>query len=439
MKKITLFMILLLALLQGCSDISSHRQQSDLSVGEGNDGLDSMNAVETDEILVDEAESSPPSEGLHIAAFSDDEDLPQSAWQEIYLDYLNSSQELNDESHQDDDFYLIFLDSDDVPELYNASYIYANRSFLFMISKGELQLHTMSGLSLFSYIPYSGLYSISNRHMEFGKDYIGLVENGVKSTLEMGNWYDSDWEEKSEYQWNGQTVTKEEYQNLRGQSFDYEKAISPSPGIKKPGYPQAYSLSQMKSYLTSSLEQRTDFETLRQSDGYAVKKAEKAEAAIDDYLSSKKYLSYEEFFPDNDSEIELRFYYHVMDIDSDGVNELILKYEYEIPYLVIFGYDEQSNGLIELDEYSYSEFYYSDEYSSVVYSQRFGGGYFYRVNKDHLKCIMTVGAEPDIESPDYSFVYFVDDGRGKQYISKEKFDAYMKTVYHPEFIPLDPF
>ena len=150
-------------------------------------------------------------------------------WGQAYLDYINNMEVGSDDSNKEEtlntwDYTLIYLDDDDIPELMIDTNAEAGGEIIATYYDGEVVDYVLSRIGT-KYIPETGLLYTDTGHMDYYPVYISKLENGQFTQIAEGLYYMSDEErerlsslDESEessinytYEWEGQEVTKEEF------------------------------------------------------------------------------------------------------------------------------------------------------------------------------------------------------------------------------------
>ena len=191
------------------------------SVVIGKGKINDKNADEVTEESIDEdddiRDSADERDGSDSASKSDTEaksskketDIDPFIWKKNYLDYLKS--------YTDADTYeydLIYLDDDDMPELYIDTQVMAGGTRLITFSKGKIREVDTGEYDGLSYIEKSGLMHISSGHGGGYEDRIVMLKRGRFSVLRSGSYSempDGNGGVDEEYWWEDEEVTREEY------------------------------------------------------------------------------------------------------------------------------------------------------------------------------------------------------------------------------------
>ena len=147
------------------------------------------------------------------------------AWKKAYTKYIKECEEYVE-------FRLIYLDGDDIPELYCAADYEAAGSAVCTYYNGSVKEHYLRRLRGDSYIERSGLIQNFNGNMGYYSCMVFKLEKGEFKTLFSGEeeheyYYDEEQDlylEEISYYIEGETVTEEEFESARGEVFDYSKS-----------------------------------------------------------------------------------------------------------------------------------------------------------------------------------------------------------------------
>lgn len=155
-------------------------------------------------------------------------DTPPSddSWKNAYAEYLESDPELN----QDYSYYaskcgLIYLDSDDIPEMFIHYGIEASGTRILSYKNGEVVDFLFSRLYGIHYLEREGFVYDVVGHMGVATDTIVYLDDDGFHLL--GSGYRFAGEETSDYirfEWEGKEVSEEEYMNEIERIFDDERS-----------------------------------------------------------------------------------------------------------------------------------------------------------------------------------------------------------------------
>lgn len=151
-------------------------------------------------------------------------------WQTAYLNYIE-----NMESRQPEFSYsLIYLDNDDIPELFITTSCEAGGEIVVTYYNGITVSEQLSRIGTV-YIERSGLMCTDTGHMGYYPLKITRLENGqftcIASGLHTENVLITEGKEEpiieDEYKWENKTVSREEYEKSIGAVFDRNRGIYP--------------------------------------------------------------------------------------------------------------------------------------------------------------------------------------------------------------------
>lgn len=219
-----------------------HRNASSLNAKFGHTDLYKRNAPlkETGKTIFDSCNNHLI--GDYINAVKEKIIHPSCAWNEIYANYLESSNITKGSVN----FYLIYIDNDDIPEIYCDAVDNADIDCLIYIRDGAAIEFQM--LNTAEYGERSGLFSSSRVHLGYWGDALYRLDQDGVSQLQYGEYmdaYDSDgmWIGFI-YTWNGEEISGEEYSSrLKNGTFG---VFEPTPW---PSEPVASDVNAMSSYL----------------------------------------------------------------------------------------------------------------------------------------------------------------------------------------------
>lgn len=168
------------------------------------------------------------------------EETESLTWQKAYIDYIESFFEENSEIYSYFSFSLIYLDDDDIPELFVNTGGEASGEIVATFFNGQLQTEQLSRLGS-EYIERSGLLYCDNGHMGHYPVYIIKLENGEFSEIGSGlrtyraaeegedTFYalDENGEPINEFYWEEQPVSEDEFYENIDALFDREQGIRP--------------------------------------------------------------------------------------------------------------------------------------------------------------------------------------------------------------------
>ena len=152
-------------------------------------------------------------------------------WKQLYIDYINNNPaEMPDYA----EYSLIYIDDDDIPELwidFGTSY---EGMALCTVSDGKLkELRYPAGS--FSYLERRNLFVIGYGRMDYYHDDVLRIQNGEFIELHVGEYgaednanvqYDANEEPIYQYIWKGKKVTKEGYEQSLNSVLNNSKTIN---------------------------------------------------------------------------------------------------------------------------------------------------------------------------------------------------------------------
>ncbi len=162
---------------------------------------------------------------------------PESlTWQKAYVDYLESFWG-DREPYTQFSYSLIYLDNDDIPELFICTGAEAGGEIVATYFDGQVQTEQISRMGA-RYIERSGLIYCNNGHMGFYPVYIIKLENGEFSKIGTGEYFfimddeyryilDEDGIPIEEYRWEGETVSEGVFHEQINALFNIEQGVHP--------------------------------------------------------------------------------------------------------------------------------------------------------------------------------------------------------------------
>ncbi len=156
-------------------------------------------------------------------------------WREAYVDYIKKNDYLLNVRTEYDyggyfSYSLIYLDDNDIPELFISGDCEASGELLITFYNGRISEYHMSRIGS-QYIENSGLICSNNGHSDVYPFVIAQLREGsfirVASGVSMVEW-DENGNSTAQYEFEGESVTEEEYENRIREIFDYEQASYPN-------------------------------------------------------------------------------------------------------------------------------------------------------------------------------------------------------------------
>ena len=153
-------------------------------------------------------------------------------WQEAYADFiLKPYSTISVSEHTTDPYSLIYVDDDDIPELYINTRYSVGGEFVVSFCDGNVRAMNRYRGGI-KYIEYGGLLYSDWGHMGLYPFNIYMLEKGEFSEIGTGWWserYDDENEDINwEYFWEGKKVTEVEYEESINELIDTSKCIEPS-------------------------------------------------------------------------------------------------------------------------------------------------------------------------------------------------------------------
>lgn len=149
-------------------------------------------------------------------------------WKQVYIDYIENS--LKSEGWVG--FELIYINEDDIPEIFTTGNCEAMGHSICSYYDGKVYQSNVSRIGGFSYIEKENICLNSNGNMGVYADIVYQLNNGQLQEVisgESGMIEDnSNPNCPEEYSWDGTKVTEEEYKAKLQQAFDSSRAIDPS-------------------------------------------------------------------------------------------------------------------------------------------------------------------------------------------------------------------
>lgn len=232
MKKI-LYMILSALLLFILTACSSDDKEAIITDSEDKEkAIMSMRVSNDEEAIITDSE-------VNEAPAKEQEEPILCEWKEKYIQYIET---LEYADHYD--FYLIYLDDNDVPELFLSADTASGGEIVATYYNGAVETCQLSRSGT-RYIERSGLLYTDTGLMGYYPVYITEMKNGAFTQLAEG--ISKEVTGNGEllgysYEWEGAEVTEEEFQEHVAEFFDVDKGIRPE---------NEYSKEEMLSLLTT--------------------------------------------------------------------------------------------------------------------------------------------------------------------------------------------
>ena len=151
----------------------------------------------------------------------------QDSWQQAYIDYINEADQEGVRT-----YVLIYLDDDDIPELVDIGTCEAEGCRIVNYSDGkawETQLRRL----YFNYLERENLLCNSEGNMDSYTDLVFRIQNGRMELVASGAYgaednsdvqFDAEGNPIYQYEWNGVSMTKEEYEKALNEVYDPSRA-----------------------------------------------------------------------------------------------------------------------------------------------------------------------------------------------------------------------
>ena len=149
-------------------------------------------------------------------------------WKKLYTDYVQSAQ-----SEGYAGYSLIYLDGDDVPELYLYGSSTAQGDQICTVKDGQIRTQALGNGGL-SYIEKQNCFCDSGGRMDVYYDHIYQIRDGSFVKTAEGNYgaedntnvqTDAQGNPIYQYSWDGTEMTKEEYEQRFAELFDKDRAV----------------------------------------------------------------------------------------------------------------------------------------------------------------------------------------------------------------------
>ena len=160
-------------------------------------------------------------------------------WRSAYLDYLSTDDDMDAcrESDIGFKFSLIYLDDDDIPELFIDTDVEAGGQIVATYHDGKVVEQHLSRLGS-QYIEKSGLIYTNTGHMDYYPLTITKLENGTFTEIGEGLSYlseedreklanDNEYPYTLTYEWEGETVSEEQFNAKVAELYDLDKSKYP--------------------------------------------------------------------------------------------------------------------------------------------------------------------------------------------------------------------
>ena len=218
MKKRVIVTVLMASMLVGCKTESKEEV-----------------AVEPEEVTVEESTEEVDEEPEMVdEGFDTDE-----PWRKAYYDYLTTNEDVAPEETNNNglELTLIYLDDDDVPELFIDTGIEAGGEIIATYYDGEVVSYNFPRLGS-QYIERSGLVYTNTGHMDYYPLTITKLEDGEFREIGIGLAYLSEADREHliadenypyilTYEWEDELVSEEQFNANVAEIYDMEQSVYP--------------------------------------------------------------------------------------------------------------------------------------------------------------------------------------------------------------------
>ena len=155
-----------------------------------------------------------------------------ATWQEAYIDYINKPESTIWTSENDSDYSLIYVDDDDIPELYIRTGFMVSGEFVVSFYDGKVRALNRERGGI-EYMEYGGLFYSDWGNMGFYPCDVYMLERGEFSEIGTG-WLSEARDEENpdnwgfDYFWEGSLMTETEYEECLNKLIDTTQCIEPA-------------------------------------------------------------------------------------------------------------------------------------------------------------------------------------------------------------------
>lgn len=161
-----------------------------------------------------------------------DPDPVPSDWRTAYLNIIESRQEIDGD---DGAYALVYIDNDDIPELYILGCCEADGDRIYSYKNGNILEQGLARMYGGKYIERSGKIINQNGHMGYYYDYTYVLDNSGFTQILDGSYSvryeyigdgkgDNTYNEIREYFINDEPVSEDEYHDAVNSSFDFSQS-----------------------------------------------------------------------------------------------------------------------------------------------------------------------------------------------------------------------
>ena len=165
-------------------------------------------------------------------------DWPEGGWRAEYLSYLEGTESSETTYYSETTYSFIYVDDDEIPELVVDTGIEAGGCALVTYHEGKGTDVFYTGRLNFQYMERENLVNNADGNMGDYWDIIVSIVDGKWECIAQGThrekWedggvvFDKDGNAEEIYDWNGESVTQEEYEAALASCFDSDRAVNPS-------------------------------------------------------------------------------------------------------------------------------------------------------------------------------------------------------------------
>ena len=151
-----------------------------------------------------------------------------TTWQEAYIDFMKKPESTIMTTTSD--YSLIYVDDDDIPELYIDTGVMISGVFIVSFYDGKVRAMNRERGGI-QYMEYGGLFYSDWGHRGFYPCNVYMLEKGEFSEIGTG-WIRENYDAEKEYLdydyfWEGSLMTEEEYRECLNKLIDTSKCIEP--------------------------------------------------------------------------------------------------------------------------------------------------------------------------------------------------------------------
>lgn len=143
----------------------------------------------------------------------------KESWRDLYLTQLNS---LDQESYAG--YQLVYIDEDDIPELYAAPIAHVVSGYVYWIDNDKVCSQNVS-LNGFKYVEKENLFINSGGWTGKGVDEVFRINGNEADMVASGEFCTVKGNEY--YRWNGENMSEKDYQDEKNAVFSPDKGIAP--------------------------------------------------------------------------------------------------------------------------------------------------------------------------------------------------------------------